>query len=136
MKKVSSDTKVRNDMRRPSDHELYGKLKTASEAASAGRINLVEPTPILADLTDLDILPEDLVELIPKMVAEIGPQHYRGKRPPEKSYEVQIKGGELYAFRWMSKELGCIVYFKFALKEGKLWIASLHADRTQGREGA
>ena len=122
-------------MRRPSDHELFGKLKTAAAAATSGRINLVEPTPILADLVELGILPDDLPELIPKIATEIGPQHYKRKNPPDKSYEAPIRGCELYAFRWRSKELGCMMYFKFALKDGVVWIASMHADRSQGREG-
>jgi len=102
-------------MKRPSNHELHGKLKSASETAKAGCFRLVEPAPIYADLTDLGILPEDLPDLIPKIVSEIGPQDYKGKKPPEKSYEVSIKGCELYAFKWVSKELGCMMYFKFAL---------------------
>jgi hypothetical protein len=121
-------------MKRPSEHELWGKLKSASEAAEGNRVYLVEPTAILADLSDLNIMAEDLNVLIPKMVAEIGPAHYRGKSPPEKSYEDAIKGCELYAFRWESKELGCVAYFKFALKDGALWISSLHPDRPK-KEG-
>jgi len=116
-------------MKRPTDHELFGKLKSAAESAEGARIYLVEPLPILADLLDLDILVEELGRVIPKIVSEIGPRHYRGKRPPEKSYEDKIKGCELYAFRWESKELGCIAYFKFALKDGALWISSLHRHR-------
>ena len=77
-----------SDMRRPSDHELFGKLKSAAEAAEGARIYL----------------------------------------------EDKIKGCELYAFRWESKELGCIAYFKFALKDGALWISSLHRHRPR-KEG-
>ena len=121
-------------MKRPSDHELFGKLKSAAESAEGARVYLVEPFPILADLLDLDILVEDLGRVIPKIVSEIGPRHYRGKRPPEKSYEDKIKGCELYAFRWESKELGCLAYFKFALKDGALWISSLHHHRPR-KEG-
>jgi len=115
--------------KRPSHHELNGKLKMAAEAAASGLIHLVEPIPILADLTELGILPEDLPEVIAEILLEIGPKHYKGSKPPAKSYEVPIKGCELYAFTWRSKALGGLMYFKFTLKAGVLWIASLHGDR-------
>ena len=121
--------------KRPSHHELCGKLKMASEAAVKGLIRLVEPLPILADLTELETLPEDLPEVIPNILLEIGPQHYKGRKPPEESYEAAIRGCELYAFKWESKQFGCTIYFKFALKDGALWIVSLHVDRSRRREG-
>ena len=65
---------------------------------------MVEPTPIILDLNALENLPDDLAELIPRIVSEIGPQHYKGKKPPDKSYETPIKGCQLYAFKWKSKE--------------------------------
>ena len=123
-------------MRRPSHHEIFGKLKAASAAAENGVIRLVESLPILADMDVLNILAETLPALIPKLICEIGPEHYKGKNPPEKSYETVIEGCELFAFRWKSKALGCMMYFKFTLKDDAVWICSLHADRGERREGA
>jgi len=131
--KVSIDTKLRK-MKRPSDHEIFGKLKLAANAAEGNNVFLVEPLAIVADLSDLNILVEDLMGLIPRIVHEIGPRNYIGTRPPQKSYEDAIKGCELYAFRWKSKILGCAAYFKFALKDNVLWISSLHVHRPK-KEG-
>jgi hypothetical protein len=62
-------------VKRPSHHEVYGKLKAASVAAGNGDI------------------------------------------------------------KWRSKELGCVMYFKFALKDGAIWITSWHKDRSGPKEG-
>ena len=32
-------------------------------------------------------------------------------------------------FSWTSRRFGCDTYFKFAFKEGRLWIVSLHEHR-------
>lgn len=117
-------------MKRPSTHELSGKLKAASAAASGGHVALVEPTPILTDLIDLRIPGEELRKVVQAILSEIRPEHYQGKKPPEASYEKRIQGLELYAFKWPSSRLRCKVYFKFALKGDILWIVSLHKDRS------
>jgi len=67
-------------MDRPSSRELTAKLKEAREAAASGRINMVEPVPILADLLNLDFLMGDLVKELPGIIGEISPKHERGKR--------------------------------------------------------
>mgnify|MGYP000949137812 FL=1 len=96
---------------------------------------LVNAKAIRGDLLDLGFLMDELLELLPSILNELEPGQYRGTRPPQKSYEKTIIGRELYAFSWMSKALGCSVYFKFALKEKTLWIVSFHRDRkTEGGE--
>jgi len=116
---------------RPSYRELDRKLKQANEAASAKRISLLQPDVILSDLLDLDYLVEDLVKDLPAIFQEIKPGHYRGRRPPDKSYEKEILDAELFAFRWASRVFGCDMYLKFAMIEGYLWIVSLHRDRSK-----
>jgi hypothetical protein len=66
---------------------------------------------------------------------EIRPGDYRGKRPPEPSYEQAIHGFELFAFSWDSKVFGCRMYLKFTVKGENLWIVSLHRDRPKKRGG-
>ena len=114
---------------RPSYRELDRKLKQGIDAASSKRIRLLEPDSILADLLDLDYLAEDLSKNLAAIFREIKPIHYEGRRPPQKSYEQGILGSELFAFRWVSRVFGCDMYFKFAVREGGLWIVSLHRDR-------
>lgn len=114
---------------RPSYRELDLKLKQGREAASAKRIRLLESDIILADLLDLDYLVEDLVKDLPAIFRELKPTHYEGRRPPQKSYEQGILDSDLFAFRWASRVFGRDMYFKFAVREGVLWIVSLHRDR-------
>lgn len=116
-------------MDRPYPKELNTKLKEAREAAASGRIHLVESVPILADLLDLDFLMKNLVRELPGIIGEITPKHYKGERPPMRSYEKPILNLELFPFSWKSKIFGCSMYLKFALKGGYLWIVSLHMDR-------
>lgn len=116
---------------RPSYRELDRKLKQGREAAAAKRIRLVEPDIILADLLDLDYLVGDLVEDLPAVFREIKPTHYEGRRPPQKSYERDILGSELFAFRWPSRLFGRSMYLKFAVREKVLWVVSLHRDRSK-----
>lgn len=116
---------------RPSYRELDRKLKQGREAAAAGRIRLLEPDSILADLLDLDYLVANLPKDLPVVFREIGPGDYKGQRPPKKSYEQAILGSELFAFRWTSKVFGCRMYFKFTVKGENLWIVSLHRDRPE-----
>jgi hypothetical protein len=118
-------------MKRPSYRELDGKLKQAKEAVSSGCIRLVEPTPIYADLLEINVLVDDLEEILPQAIEEIRPVDYRGTRPPQRSYETSILNCELFVFTWLSDAFGCTMYFKFALKESCIWIVSLHKDRSE-----
>lgn len=116
-------------MRRPSIHELAGKLNQAKEAVLKGCIQFVEPEPVYADLLEIEILIDDLAEILPQAIEEIKPTDYKGSRPPQRSYEAPILNCELFAFSWPSGAFGCTMYFKYALKEKCIWIASLHKDR-------
>ena len=60
---------------------------------------------------------------------EISPENYVGKRPPEKSYEQEIKDLDLFAFRVESSWFRRRVYLKFTLTGDNLWLVSLHQDR-------
>lgn len=121
-------------MGRPSYHELNGKLNEAGKATLSGKVRLVEPDAILADLLDLGIPATDLRRVLSKLISEISPGNYQGSRPPKKSYENPILGWELFAFAWKSISIGCKIYLKFALKEGAIWIVSLHQSKEQRRE--
>jgi hypothetical protein len=116
-------------MRRPTYHELNGKLKEAKKATLFGQVRLVEPDAILTDLLDLGVSAENLKKVMFELINEINPENYQGSRPPKKSYENPILGCELFAFAWESISIGCRVYFKFALKAGALWVVSLHQSK-------
>jgi hypothetical protein len=116
-------------MERPYPKELNAKLKEAREAAAAGKFRLLESDAILADLLDLDFLVKDLGKQLLRIIEEINPRDYKGRRPPVPSYKKPIFNLELFPFRWKSRIFGCSMYLKFALKEGYVWIVSLHKDR-------
>jgi len=63
------------------------------------------------------------------LLDEISPKSYVGKRPPEKSYQEEIKDLDLFAFNVESSWFRCRVYLKFVLTGGDLWLVSLHQDR-------
>jgi hypothetical protein len=76
---------------------------------------------------DIQEVPEILFELLQKMA----PEHYAGTRPPQRSYEEDLGGSELYAFKIESKRLGCLIYLKFALQDGYLWVVSFHENKKE-----
>ena len=115
--------------RRPSHKELQGKIALAKEAASEEAIDLADPVSIALDAQDLDYMVEQISTVLGEILAEIEPNHYTGKRPPQQSYKAQIRNCDLFAFRWESKRFGCESYLKFALKDNRLWVVSLHPHR-------
>lgn len=117
-------------MTRPSDKELFGKLRGARAAVREGNIFLIDQDVIAEDAIGLnydigDELPQVLAELLDETVTH----DYAGSRPPQKSYKREIEGLELFAFVVGSRRFACRVYFKFALIEESLWLVSLHEDR-------
>ena len=91
---------------------------------------LINPVSIAADALELGFPIEGIDNTLTDILEEIAPKFYVGQYPPQKSYEDRIAGWELYAFRWVSRHLGCRVYLKFTLKENHFWLVSLHGDRT------
>ena len=121
-------------MVRPSNKELTGKIRQAKEALLEGRIALVEPDVIVTDALELGYLIENMVNILSDILNEVTPGDYAGTRPPQRSYEDNIRDCELFAFRWQSKLFGCETYLKFTLKDDTLWVVSLHEHRID-REG-
>src|SRR4051794_16659992 len=102
---------------RPSNKELFGKLKEAVEFLSKKEGLFAEPGKAAGELNALNVGDSSEVwTLIPILLKEIKPDDYTGSRPPQKSYEKSIEGRELFAFSWNSEHLGKKMYLKFALK--------------------
>ena len=116
-------------MNRPTHKELNSKLLQAKNAASEGLVFILDPIVIAADAISLGYLVDEIDEVILEILDELNPNYYAGSYPPKKSYERDIKGSELFAFRWVSQRFGCDTYFKFALVQGRLWIISFHENR-------
>ena len=118
-------------MNRPSHKEISRKLTLAKEAVSENRISILNPVSVATDTLELGLNLRNISNILSDLLEEIEPDDYAGQYPPQRSYEDEIKDCELLAFRWLSKRLGCRVYFKFTLKETRLWLVSLHEDRKE-----
>lgn len=95
---------------------------------------IVDPIAIAADAIELDYTLEDeLIDVLSGLLYATTPLHYTGTRPPQKSYEKQIQGLEIFAFSVESNRFKCKVYYKLALAEGICWLISLHKDRARGK---
>ena len=116
-------------MERPSPKELFNKIKQANEAVSNNRILIIDPEVIASDAIELDYQVGELQNVLLSLLEEIRPSHYAGSRPPQQSYKTKTRGLELFAFRWMSTRLGCKAYLKFCLREGVIYLISLHPHR-------
>jgi hypothetical protein len=117
-------------MRRPSNKELFGKLRDARAAVQHGNIFLIDQEIIAEDAIELDYdISDELQEVLAELLDETTLHHYAGSRPPQKSYKQDIEDLELFAFVVESRRFACRIYFKFALVEGSLWLVSLHQDR-------
>jgi len=122
-------------MGRPSHKEINRKIKQAKEAVSENQFSIFNPVTIAADAVELGINLQNISYILIDLLEEITPNHYAGQYPPQRSYEYDIEGYELLAFRWLSKTLGCRVYLKFTIKGNRMWLVSLHEDRKEDEGG-
>ena len=117
-------------MKRPSDKEIFKRIKEAREAVAKGRIAILNQGAIASDALEVGYLVEEELEpLLSALLDMISPTYYVGTRPPQRSYEPGIKNIELFAFEVISPHFECPIYSKFALSTGVLWLVSLHKSR-------
>jgi len=116
---------------RPSHKEINRKIKQAKEAVSENQFSILNPVIIAADALELGLDLQNISHILVDLLEGITPDHYAGQYPPQRSYEHDIEGYELLAFRWLSKTLGCRVYLKFTIKGNRMWLVSLHEDRKE-----
>ena len=122
-------------MNRPSHKELFGKLRLARWAIQKGQIALLNQLALVADAIELDYSIEtELNSVLIDLLEKTTPTDHTGSRPPQRSYEEDIKGLELFAFVVESKRFKCRVYLKFALAGEVFWLVSLHQDRPMKEE--
>jgi hypothetical protein len=117
-------------MQRPSNKELFGKLRDARAAVRNKDVFLIDQDVIAEDAIELGYdVGSELLEVLAELLEGTSLNHYAGSRPPQKSYEGDIEGLELFSFALESTRFKCRVYFKFALSGGAFWLVSLHQDR-------
>jgi len=129
--KVSIDTIILMD--RPSHKEINRKINQAKKAVSENQFSILNPVSIAADALELGLNLQNISYILIDLLEEITPTDYVGQYPPQRSYGHEIEGYELLAFRWLSKKLGCRVYFKFMIKGNRMWLVSLHEDRKEDK---
>jgi hypothetical protein len=118
-------------MNRPSNKELFNKIRDATEVVKSDSIAIIDPAALAADAIELGYRIKNLKTILLVVLDEIDIDNYAGSRPPQKSYKPEIKGLELFAFRWKSKNFGRIVYFKFCINHATFYLVSLHPDRSK-----
>jgi len=117
-------------MQRPSNKELFSKLRDARAAVKKGRIFLIDQDVIAEDAIEIGYdISDELIEILAELLDETSMIHYAGSRPPQRAYKQEIKDLELFPFVIESRRFMCRIYFKFALFEESLWLVSLHQDR-------
>ncbi|MBW1940964.1 MAG: hypothetical protein JRG68_09485 [Deltaproteobacteria bacterium] len=117
-------------MKRPSHRELSGKIKTAKKAVAEDRIRLLNRAAMVSDALESGYLFEDdFLKILSDLLDNTKPEHYTGTTPPQRSYEEEINGMELFAFKVMSKILDLMIYYKFSIKNNCCYVVSLHKDR-------
>lgn len=84
---------------------------------------------IAEDALELGYLMGDITDVLAELSDEIAPEYYIGKRPPERAYEENIRGLEMFAFEVFSRRFNSEIYFKFVLKDEHIWVVSLHRSR-------
>ena len=114
---------------RPSHKEINRKIKEAKEAVSGNRISILNPVSLAVDALELGLDLGSISNILTGLLEEITPDQYAGLYPPQRSYEDKIRDCELFAFRWLSKRLGCRTYLKFTIKDNRMWLVSFHEDR-------
>jgi hypothetical protein len=116
-------------MDRPSHKEINRRIKEAKEAVSENRVSILSPADVAADALELGLDFGTVTNILIEILEEITPGHYVGLYPPQRSYKDEIMDCELFAFRWLSKRLGCRTYLKFTIKDNRMWLVSFHEDR-------
>jgi len=120
-----------HQQKRPTPKEIYRKIEQAKQAVEENNIELaVEDSVIFEDALELGYDFNDLRQILLAILDEIKLGDYVGTFPPRKAYRQEIKGGELFEFRFNSNYLAEDVYIKFVLKGETLWLSSLHKNRT------
>jgi len=117
-------------MTRPTHRELSNKIKQAIKAVENGNILLLNMVSLVSDADELGyVIEDDITTLLIELLKNSNPDNYAGSRPPQRSYQQNIQGAELFAFVVGETTLKKSVYFKFSIVEEMLYLISLHRDR-------
>ncbi len=95
-----------------------------------GQVLLLNPAALAVDALELGYsIESELLKVLKALLEKTTPSDYTGGRPPQRSYEQDIAGLDLFAFTVDIDRFSAPVYFKFTLFENVLWLVSLHKNR-------
>ena len=118
--------------KRPSAREIDKRLAEAQAVLQKQDLIFAHPVKAVGEINDLGLGDSsELRPLILNLLEEIFLVDYAGSHPPQRSYEPSIADCELWAFSWNSASLGKKMYLKFALKNSRFYLVSIHRDRPQ-----
>lgn len=116
---------------RPTHSELNKKLIKARASVLAGDWSPVDPLKLTPEFHALKLYTtEEQTGALFDCLEEISPAHYKGAKPPQKSYERATKGKELFAFVWESARFKRRMYLKYCFRGETLYIVSLHRSKS------
>ena len=117
-------------MTRPTHKELANKLRQALSALMNGQVFLLNQVALAVEALELEYLIEtELMEVLNDLLEKATPGDYTGSRPPQRSYEQDISGLDLFAFTVRIDRFSDPVYVKFSIAGNVLWLVSLHKNR-------
>lgn len=116
-------------MTRPTHKELSNKLRGALTALHNGKVLLINQAALAVDALELKYSIEfELLEVLSELLESTNPDDYSGSRPPQRSYENEISGLDLFAFVVEVERFAGPVYYKFSIAQNTLWLVSLHKN--------
>ena len=74
---------------------------------------------------------DDLDGLLMELLGKSSLDNYTGTRPPQKSYQQEVQGAELFAFVIEKTSLNGLIYYKFSIVDDFMFLVSLHRDRKE-----
>ena len=119
-------------MSRPSHKEISKKIARAKSAIESGNISILNMLSLVADADEIGyVIEDDLDGLLMELLGKSCLDNYTGTRPPQKSYQQEVQGAELFAFAIEETSLNGPIYYKFSMVEDMMFLISLHRDRKE-----
>ena len=119
-------------MSRPSHKEISKKTAQAKSAIASGNISILNMLSLVADADELGyVIEDDLDGLLMELLGKSCLDNYAGTRPPQKAYQQEVQGAELFAFVIEKTSLNGPIYYKFSIVDDFMFLISLHRDRKE-----
>lgn len=126
---------------RPSYRELTKKLREAQKILASDGYLPVDPVKLAGDFAELSLYStKEQLDGLKAALSEVTARQYRGKHPPDQSFEAVVKGREIFLFIWDSAYFRRRMYLKFCFQESvdfeetHLYVFSMHPNQPERRK--